>query len=59
MDYEKLLSRGLIKPFKVSSSQIRNRMEIAKRDIKAARATMAHDRDLGIGNCRLPWSDVI
>lgn len=45
MDYEKLLSRGLIKPFKASSSQITNRIELAKRDIKAARATMAHDRD--------------
>ena len=45
MDYENLLSRGLIKPFKASSSQITNRIELAKRDIKAARETMAHDRD--------------
>ena len=45
MNFETLASRGLIKPFKASTSQIKNRIDLAKRDIKAARATMAHDRD--------------
>ena len=45
VNFETLASRGLIKPFKASTSQIKNRIDLAKRDIKAARATMAHDRD--------------
>jgi uncharacterized protein (UPF0332 family) len=45
MNYGKLVKRRLIKPFKASPSQIRSRLELAKRDIKTARATMAHDRD--------------
>ena len=44
-NYEELLSSGLIKPFKASASEIKSRIELAKRDIKTARATMAHDRD--------------
>ena len=43
--YEKLVDSGLIKPFKASKSQVQNRLELAKRDINTARATMAHDRD--------------
>jgi len=43
--YEKLLNSGLIKPFKASGPQIRSRIQLAKRDIKVARTTMAHDRD--------------
>ena len=44
-NYEKLLDSELIKPFKASAPQIRNRIKLAKRDIKVARKTMAHDRD--------------
>ena len=43
--YEKLLNSGLIKQFKASGSQIRSRIQLAKRDIRVARTTMAHDRD--------------
>lgn len=49
MDYQELLSKGLIKPFKTSRSQIRSRIELAKRDIRTARVTMAHDRDWAFG----------
>jgi len=38
MSYEGLLRRGLIKRFKTSAAQVNNRMELAKRDIKAAKA---------------------
>ncbi len=44
-NYEKLFNSGLIKPFRASQSQIRSRIELAKRDIKVAKTTMAHDRD--------------
>ncbi len=47
MNYEELVRKKLIKPFKASSSQVRSRIELAKRDIRAARATMAHDRGTG------------
>ena len=39
------MRKGLIKRFKASPSQIKNRIELAKRDIKAARSIMANDRD--------------
>ena len=45
MSYEELLNKGLIKRFKASPSQIKNRIELARRDIKAARIMMANDRD--------------
>ena len=45
MGYEELLNNGLIKRFKPSPAQVNNRMELAKRDIKAAKATLARDRD--------------
>jgi uncharacterized protein (UPF0332 family) len=44
-NYEKLLDDGLIKSFEASTSQIRSRLRLAKRDIKVARETMTHDRD--------------
>ena len=47
MNYEELLSEGLIKPFKASDKQIRNRIALADRDIKTARAIMASDWDWG------------
>ena len=43
MSYEELLNKGLIKRFKPSPSQVKNRIELAKRDIKAARLMMASD----------------
>jgi uncharacterized protein (UPF0332 family) len=43
--YEKLLNSGLIKSFKASESQIRSRIQLAKRDIRVARTIIAHDRD--------------
>jgi len=49
MTYQELISKGLIKPFKTSPSQVRSRMDLAKRDIRTARATMAHDRDWAFG----------
>ena len=45
MNYEELVRKGLIKRFKASPSQVKNRIELAKRDIKAARSIMANDRD--------------
>jgi uncharacterized protein (UPF0332 family) len=45
MSYEELLNKGLIKRFKLYPSQVKNRIELAKRDIKSARAMMANDRD--------------
>lgn len=45
MDYEALLNKGLIKRFTSSPPQAENRIELAKRDIKAAKAMMSIDRD--------------
>jgi uncharacterized protein (UPF0332 family) len=45
MSYEELLDKGLIKRFKASPSQVKNRIELARRDIKAAKLMMAKDRD--------------
>ena len=33
MNYEELLNKGLIKRFKTSPAQMKNRMELVKRDI--------------------------
>ena len=44
-NYEKLVDKGLIKPFKASVSQVKNRIDLAVRDIKTAKETMAYDRD--------------
>jgi uncharacterized protein (UPF0332 family) len=45
MTCEELLDKGLIKRIRVSSSQVRDSLELAKRDIRAARTMMATDRD--------------
>jgi uncharacterized protein (UPF0332 family) len=45
MTYEDLLNRGLIKPFPSGTMQSAGRLALAKRDIKAAEAMMAIDRD--------------
>jgi uncharacterized protein (UPF0332 family) len=42
---ERLVEAGLIKPFEGSKAQVKARLELAERDIKVAKATMAHDRD--------------
>jgi uncharacterized protein (UPF0332 family) len=43
--YEELLDKGLIRRVKQSPSQVRDRLALAKRDIKAAKTMMATDRD--------------
>ena len=45
MPYEDLLNRGLIKPFAAGKAQFASRLALAKRDIKAAEAMLAIDRD--------------
>src|SRR5512133_304012 len=45
MNYEDLLNRGLIKPFAAGTAQSASRLALAKRDIKAAEAMLAIDRD--------------
>lgn len=45
MTYEDLLNRGLIKRFAAAPAQAASRLALAKRDIKAAQAMMAIDRD--------------
>ena len=45
MAYEDLLNRGMIKPFAAGSAQSASRLALAKRDIKAAEAMLAIDRD--------------
>jgi uncharacterized protein (UPF0332 family) len=45
MAYEDLLNRGLIKPFADGTAQSASRLALAKRDIKAAEAMLAIDRD--------------
>ena len=45
MAYEDLLNRGLIKPFAAGTAQSASRLALAKRDIKAAEAMLAIDRD--------------
>lgn len=45
MAYEDLLNRGLIKPFAAGRAQSASRLALAKRDIKAAEAMLAIDRD--------------
>lgn len=44
-NYDELLHKGLIKPFRVVPEQVKNRLKLARRDIAAARAMMATDRD--------------
>jgi len=45
MNYDELVHKGLIKQFRVSPEQVKNRLTLAQRDIAAARAMMATDRD--------------
>ncbi len=45
MAYENLLDRGLIKPFPSGTAQSAGRLALAKRDVKAAEAMLAIDRD--------------
>jgi len=45
MAYEDLLDRGMIKPFAAGAAQSTSRLALAKRDIKAAEAMLAIDRD--------------
>ena len=45
MAYEDLLNRGMIKPFAAGTAQSASRLALAKRDIKAAEAMLAIDRD--------------
>lgn len=45
MAYEDLLRKGLIKRVDQSPSASKSRMDLAKRDIKAARIMMPNDRD--------------
>jgi uncharacterized protein (UPF0332 family) len=45
MAYEDLLNRALIKPFTGGPAQSEGRFALAKRDIRAAEAMMAIDRD--------------
>ena len=45
MNYDELLHKGLIKRFRSSPAQVRNRMALARPDISAARTMMKSDRD--------------
>lgn len=45
MSYDELLHKGLIKRFRSSPAQVRNRMDLARRDMNAARTMMGSDRD--------------
>lgn len=45
MTYDDLLKKGLIKPFRTSPKQIKSRIDLAKRDIRAAQIMMATGRD--------------
>ena len=40
MGYKELLDNNLIKPFKAQDQQIRKQMELARRDLKAAKAML-------------------
>lgn len=45
MTYDGLLNKGLMKRFPSASFQIRNRIDFARRDIRAAQAKMAMERE--------------
>jgi len=45
MNYEKLLGKGLIKPFKPEPSQIKSRFDLAARDLKTAKQMLGQSRD--------------
>jgi uncharacterized protein (UPF0332 family) len=45
MNYEKLVSKGLIKPFKAEPPQIKSRFDLATRDLKTAKQMLEQSRD--------------
>jgi uncharacterized protein (UPF0332 family) len=45
MDYETLLSKNLIRPFKASKKQIEKQMELAGRDLVAAKSMLGVNND--------------
>lgn len=45
MGYKELLDNNLIKPFKAQDQQIRKQMELARRDLKAAKAMLGVNSD--------------
>lgn len=45
MSYEELLAKNLIKPFKATDQQIRKQMELAGRDLVAAKAMLGVNND--------------
>ncbi|MBI4595344.1 MAG: hypothetical protein HY730_03090 [Candidatus Tectomicrobia bacterium] len=45
MNYDELLRKGQIKRIDASPSAAKSRMDLAKRDLRAARIMMANDRD--------------
>ena len=45
MNYEKLVSKGLIKPFKSQPSQIKSRFDLAMRDLKTAKQMLGQSQD--------------
>lgn len=45
MNLSDLQKQGLIKPFKVSAAQVRDRLNLAKRDIATARKLLGSDSD--------------
>ena len=49
-NFETLASRGLIKPFKTSTSQIKNRIDLAKRDIKGQHKAAVQFAEIALGD---------
>ena len=45
MGYKELQDKNLIKSFKVTSQQIKNQMDLASRDLKAAKAMLGVNND--------------
>jgi uncharacterized protein (UPF0332 family) len=45
MGYKELLDKNLIKSFKATSQQIKNQMDLASRDLKAAKAMLGVNND--------------
>jgi uncharacterized protein (UPF0332 family) len=45
INYDEILNKGQIKKFKSSKPQAEKRLELARRNIQAARAMLANDRD--------------
>ena len=45
MSYKALLAKNLIKPFKATNQQIRRQIELARRDLEAAKAMLGVNND--------------